>query len=106
MRNKVVCDLDLLTWPVHMEQKLYSLPEDWNKGRTWRVLAPPKQSGRYHDAEALTVDQWALSKKEVRSIQLFDADYAELACIAETYQSSRTKPVSHVWWAQYVYTDH
>ena len=74
-----------------MEDKLQFIPEGWTKGRTWRVLKPASDIFELPDENSS--NQWAISKREARSLLLFDVEYVELASIAEKYQKTRAKPV-------------
>jgi hypothetical protein len=76
-----------------MEEKLQFIPKDWTKGQTWRLLKPASPSNNSEIPDENISSQWAISKREARSVLLFDIEYIELASIAENYQNTRAKPV-------------
>jgi hypothetical protein len=76
-----------------MEQKLQLIPEEREKARTWRILPPRPPVRNPGIPDESICSQWTMSKRQAQSVMLFDVDYAELADIAERYQSTKTKPV-------------
>lgn len=71
-----------------MEEVLSSAPRNMPRGRSWRMLPQQSQLIKFGFGEEGFQYRWSLSKRLVRSTQLFSDDFEELANIAQVYQLS------------------
>jgi hypothetical protein len=73
-----------------MEDVVGAAPPNIPRRRPWRTLSNPKV---YDFGKLSFQDRWTLSKQQANSTQLFREDFAELANIAQSYQSSLPRRV-------------
>jgi hypothetical protein len=71
-----------------MEEVLSSAPPNMPRGRSWRMLPQQSKPIKSGFGEEGFQYRWSLSKRLVRSTQLFSDDFEELANIAQVYQLS------------------
>jgi hypothetical protein len=71
-----------------MEEVLSFAPRNMPRSRSWRMLPKQVQPIKNELDEEGFQYRWSLSKRLVRSTQLFSDDFEELANIAQVYQLS------------------